>query len=256
MDTNKVWIQVEDTGQERIPSFVIFRRKGDGTAKARIVAGGHKEIAGLHFDPDAISSSVLKSISFRLIFLKGIELGLMIYHIDVVTAYLNSPSKHVIYMTLPPHFGKFGVPRLVKLLKGLYGTHDASRLWWDLLHNVLVVKMKFIQSTSDPCLYYHSVKMIILGVYVDDCPLVASFTDYQWVCTNLELDFNITAKGPMTLGLGIDVHQTVENGILTSVTLSQESFVTNLLIEYGLNDSKTVYTPAVPNTFLVPNMPE
>ena len=79
--------------------------------------------------------------------------------------------------------------------------------------------MKFIQSTSDPCLYYHSVKMIILGVYVDDCPLVASFSDYEWVCTNLELDFNITAKGPMTLGLGIDVHQTVVNGILTSVTL-------------------------------------
>ena len=253
---NQVWIKVEDTGQPRIPSFVIFRRKGDGTMKARIVAGGHKEISGLHFDPDAISSSVLKSISFRLIFLKGIELGLMIYHIDVVTAYLNSLSKHVIYMTLPPQLGEFGVPRLVQLLKGLYGTHDASRLWWDLLHNVLVVKMKFIQSTCDPCLYYHSVKMIILGVYVDDCPLVASFTDYQWVCTNLQLDFNITAKGPMTLGLGIDVHQVVENGILTSVTLSQETFVTDLLVQYGLSDSKPVYTPAVPNTFLIPNMPE
>ena len=62
--------------------------------------------------------------------------------------------------------------------------------------------------------------------------------------------------GQMTLGLGIDVHQTVQNGILTSVTLSQESFVTNLLIQYGLNDSKPVYTPAIPNTFLIPNMPE
>ena len=107
MDSNQVWVEVDDTGQPRIPSFVIFRRKGDGTTKARIVAGGHKEISGLHFDPDAISSSVLKSISFRLIFLKGIELGLMIYHIDVVTAYLSSPSKHVIYMTLPPQLGEF-----------------------------------------------------------------------------------------------------------------------------------------------------
>ena len=30
----------------------------------------------------------------------------------------------------------------------------------------------------------------------------------------------------------------------------------NLLTEYGLNDSRPVNTPAVPNTFLVPNMPE
>ena len=109
MESNQVWVKVVDTGQPRIPSSVIFRRKGDGTTKARIVAGGHKEISGLHFDPDAISSPVLKSISFRLIFLKGIELGLMIYHIYVVTAYLNSPSKHVIYMTLPPQLGEFGI---------------------------------------------------------------------------------------------------------------------------------------------------
>ena len=39
MVSNEVWIEVEDTGQIRIPSFVIFRLKGDGTAKARIVAG-------------------------------------------------------------------------------------------------------------------------------------------------------------------------------------------------------------------------
>ena len=125
-----------------------------------------------------------------------IELGLQIYHIDVVTAYLNSKVKHEIFMTLPIQLADFGIPRLVKLLKGLYGTHDASRLWWDLLHHVLVVKLKFIQSTSDPCLYYHSIKIIILGVYVDDCPVVASYSDYEWVCTNLELDFKITTKAP------------------------------------------------------------
>ena len=56
MESNAVWIEVQDTWQQRIPSFVTLRRKGDGTAKARIVAGGHKEISGQHYDPDAISS--------------------------------------------------------------------------------------------------------------------------------------------------------------------------------------------------------
>ena len=254
MISNEVWVEVKDTGQERIPSFLLLRRKADGSAKARIVAGGHKEKPGVHFDPNNISSSVLKSTSFKIIFCKGIELGLQIWHIDVITAFLNSKAKHVIFMTLPIQLADFGVPRLVKLLKGLYGTHDASRLWWDLLHHVLVVKLKFIQSTSDPCLYYHSIKIIILGVYVDDCPFVASRSDYEWLCTNLELDFKITTKGPMTQGLGIDVHQTIENGMLTSVTLSQESFITELLTQYGFLLSKPVYTPAIPNTFLVPDM--
>ena len=46
-------------------------------------------------------------------------------------------------MELPSELSQFGVPKLVKLLKGLYGCHDAGRLWWDLLHNVLIKDMKF-----------------------------------------------------------------------------------------------------------------
>ena len=49
---------------------------------------------------------------------------------------------------------------------------------------------------------------------------------------------------------------TIENGILTSVTLSQESFIIELLTQYGFLLSKPVYTPAIPNTFLVPGMPD
>ena len=255
METNEVYVEVEDTGQPRIPSSMLLRLKADGTPKASLVAGGHKEDPRIHNDINNISSAVLKSSSFKLIFCHAIERGHQVYMIDVTTAFLNSPIEHEIYMTLPSQLSVFGVPKLVKLQKGLYGTHEAGRLWFDLLHNVLVDKMHFIQSTADLCLYFHSTKNITLGVYVDDTLCASTKVDYHWVYDTLESFFKITTTGPMTYGLGIDVHQTVEDGVLVKVKLSQETFITAMLEQYGMLKSKPVYTPAIPNTFLTPDMP-
>jgi len=186
---------------------------------------------------------------------KAIELGLQIFHIDIVTAFLNSPVKFELYMELPPELIQFGTPKLVKLLKGLYGCHDAGKLWWDLLHNVLVNDMNFIQCTNDPCLYIHSTKPIFMGVYVDDLPLVASHIDHTWFCATLKKFFKLTDKGPMQRCLGIEIKQTVQNDVLTDVILSQGKYTTDLLTQFGYEQSKPVYTPAIPNTFLVSNMP-
>ncbi len=261
MVSNEVWIEVKDIGQRRIYAFVVLRIKpdDDGTGpkhKARIVAGGDKQIANKDYDPDNISFSVLKNTTLKLLICKAIELGFQIYHIDIVTAFLNSPVKYEIYMELPSELVQFGTPKLVKLLKGLYGCHDSGRLWYDLLHTVLVNDMKFIQSTNDPCLYIHSTKTIFTGVYVDDLPLVASQSDYEWFCKTLAKFFKLTDKGPMRRCLGIDIKQTVHNNALTDVILSQEKYIINILNQFGFNNSKPVYTPAVPNTFLISNMPD
>ena len=87
-------------------------------------------------------------------------------------------------------------------------------------------------------------------------PLVATQSDYQWFCTTLSKFFKITDKGILRRCLGIDVQQTVENNILTDVIMSQSKYTTDLLTQFGYNNSKPVYTPAVPNTFLVSNMPD
>jgi len=208
MLSNKVWIEVEDKGQPRMYSFIILKIKpnDDGTGpkhKARIVAGGDRQVPDRDYNPDDISFSVLKNTSLKLLICKAIELGLQIFHIDIVTAFLNSPVKFELYMELPSELAQFGTPKLVKLLKGLYGCHDAGKLWWDLLHNVLVNDMQFIQSTNDSCLYTHSNKTIFMGVYVDDLPLVASHIDYAWFCETLVKFFKLTNKGPMQRCLGI-----------------------------------------------------
>ena len=211
MKSNQVWEEVQDIGQRRIYSFVVLRIKpdDDGTGpkfKARIVAGGNKQIPIQDFDPDNISFSVLKNITLKFLFCKASELGCQVYHIDCVTAFLNSPVKYEIFMELPKELSQFGAPTLVKLRKALYGCHDAGRLWWDLLHNFLVKDMKFIQYTNDSCLYLHSEKSIFVGVYVDDLPLVASLIDYKWFCETLSKFFKIKDKGQMRRCLGIDIN--------------------------------------------------
>ncbi|MEI8135685.1 MAG: Ty1/Copia family ribonuclease HI, partial [bacterium] len=80
--------------------------------------------------------------------------------------------------------------------------------------------------------------------------------DYEWVCSSLEKHFKITRKGQLKYGLGIDVEQTVENGVVTKIKLHQKTFTVALLTEYGFLDSKPVSTPAVPNTCLVADMKE
>ena len=56
----------------------------------------------------------------------------------------------------------------LKLLKNTYGLKQAGRVWNLHLHKGLV-KLKYCQSKTDPCLYYN--KDTLLAVYIDDCIL-------------------------------------------------------------------------------------
>ena len=137
MIDNKVWVAVPDIGQRKMRSMFVLRIKDDDSFKVRIVACGSSQLAWIDYDPERISSCVLKATSMKLIFCKAIEKGYPVYHIDCVTAFLNSPAEFVTFMELPKLLvDTLKLPPLVQLLKGLYGTHDAPKLWYDLLLKV------------------------------------------------------------------------------------------------------------------------
>ena len=220
---HKVYEEATDTKQPRMKSFVMLRVKPDDGSesgelfKSRLVAGGNTQQANRDYDPNRISSSVLMSSSMRMIFCWALEHGVRVYHIDVKTAFLNVPSEFDNYMEMPKILvTEFGVPPLVKLLKALYGTKDAPLLWWQLLHDVLVEELEFVQATNDSCLYFHKNKKIALGVYVDDMPTAASQENYRWVVQELEKRFQITDKGVLTRCLGMNVIQSIVDGKLVS----------------------------------------
>ena len=60
---------------------------------------------------------------------------------------------------------KNGIPRVLKLLKTLYGLRQSSRKLW----NYITAKMKFcgmVQSKMDPCLFIG--KTVMVNIYVED----------------------------------------------------------------------------------------
>lgn len=73
-------------------------------------------------------------------------------------------------MNLPPGFKKFGIDKVCKLNKSLYGLKQSPRAWFECFGKV-VRNLGYSQSQADHTMFYkHSRlrKVAILIVYVDD----------------------------------------------------------------------------------------
>lgn len=73
----------------------------------------------------------------------------------------------------------------VKLKKALYGLKQSSKLWYDVLKCDLL-SQRFINTTSDPCLFMKKVEnnFCLVLVYVDD--IIITSTDIQMI-NNLQI---------------------------------------------------------------------
>jgi len=70
LDRN-VWEIVENIGQKYIPLKWVFKTKESGRCRARLVALGYRQVAGV--DYDEIHAPVISDVGFRLILYIGIQ---------------------------------------------------------------------------------------------------------------------------------------------------------------------------------------
>jgi hypothetical protein len=96
--------------------------------KARVVAGGHKQIRGINYEETFAAAAKIASIHVVLAYAAQSDWD--IDQVDVVAAYLNADLDEEIYMealpgVLKPH--KKG--KVVRLLKCIYGLKQAGRKW-------------------------------------------------------------------------------------------------------------------------------
>ena len=120
--------------------------------KARLVAGGDQQDKSLY---ESTSSPTASPMAILVEAGIAAAAGKCKASIDIGGAYLNAdlaPTGVTVYMTidpfltsglvaLDPSFAKFVKPNgsvTVRLLKALYGTVEASRLWWKLAISILV----------------------------------------------------------------------------------------------------------------------
>ena len=140
-----------------------------------------------------------------------------------------------------------------RLMKGLYGLKQASRLWYKKLKAALE-RMGFKAIYSDNSIYVYAKDQVkvILPVFVDDCTFASnSLSLLDDLVVELSRSFKLRDLGPTTALLGIEITRDRPNRRLM---LSQRQYILDMLERYGQADSTPVKTPMVPGTNLSVSM--
>ena len=230
-----------------IPSkmFVKLVLNPDGTVKktkARFVGGGHRQDRSLYQSSDTSSPTISLTALNVILSIATIECR-EVYTIDVTGAYLNADIEKEIYIRIPKEVSSHMIKRhpqfaigldgsgkiYVRLKKALYGTIEASVLWYLLLMETLV-QIGFIPNPKEPCVLNmdRENSQITVGVYVDDLLCTSKRAENLiWLANYLQSAFD-----------GITVHtgkkhnflgRTIEFGAEGIAKITMEKHITTLI---------------------------
>nr|GFA88251.1 retrovirus-related Pol polyprotein from transposon TNT 1-94 [Tanacetum cinerariifolium] len=100
--------------------------------KARLVAKGYRQEEGIDFEESFALVARIKAI--RIFIANATSKNMIIYQMDVKTAFLNGELKEEVYVSQPEGFVDLDRPTHVyRLEKALYGLKEAPRAWYDTL---------------------------------------------------------------------------------------------------------------------------
>ncbi|GKF15702.1 retrovirus-related pol polyprotein from transposon TNT 1-94 [Tanacetum coccineum] len=119
--------------------------------KARLVAGGYRQEEGIDFEESFAPIARLEAIRIFLAF--AAHMNMVVYKMDVKTAFLNGHLWEDVYVSHPDGFVDPDNPNHVyKLKKALYGLKQAPRAWYDMLSSFLI-SQDFSKGSMDPTLF-------------------------------------------------------------------------------------------------------
>ncbi|GJS09193.1 putative ribonuclease H-like domain-containing protein [Tanacetum coccineum] len=213
-EIQKVWVLVDlPYGKKAIGTKWVYRNKKDERGvvvrnKARLVAQGHRQEEGI--DYDEVFAPVARLEAIRIFLAFASYMGFVVYQMDVKSAFLYGKIDEEVYVSQPPGFQDPKHPKKVyKVVKALYGLHQAPRAWYATLSTFLL-KNGYRRGTIDKTLFLKKDKndIILVQVYVDD------------------------------IIFGLQVKQK-EDGIF----ISQDKYVAEILKKFDFANVKTASTP-------------
>nr|GEV17377.1 hypothetical protein [Tanacetum cinerariifolium] len=152
--------------------------------------------------------------AIRLFLAYASFMGFMVYQMDVKSAFLYGTIEEEVYVCQPPWFEDPDHPNKVyRVVKALYGLHQAPTAWYETLATYLL-------ENDD----------IIFGATNKD--LGKSFKKL------MKDKFKISSMGELTFFLGLQVKQK-KDGIF----ISQDKYVAEILRKFGLTERKLASTP-------------
>ncbi|GKC27750.1 putative ribonuclease H-like domain-containing protein [Tanacetum coccineum] len=139
----QVWILVDlPNGKKAIGTKWVFRNKKDERGivirnKARLVAQGHRQEEGIDYEEVFALAARIEAI--RLFLAYASFMGFLVYHMYVKSAFLYGTIEEEVYVTQPLGFKDPDHPdKVYKVVKALYGLHQAPRAWYETLANYLL----------------------------------------------------------------------------------------------------------------------
>ncbi|GJZ95717.1 putative ribonuclease H-like domain-containing protein [Tanacetum coccineum] len=241
----QVWVLVDlPHGMKVIGTKWVYRNKRDERGvvvrnKARLVAQGYTQEEGI--DYDEVFAPVARIEAIRLFLAFASFMGFIVYQMDVKSAFLYDTIDEEVYVSQPPGFVDPDHPKKVyKVVKALYGLHQAPRAWYATLSTFLE-KHGYKRGTIDKTLFIKRDKkdIMLVQVYVDD--IIFGSTKKSW-CDEFEAlmksIFQMSSMGELTFFLGLQVKQHKEG-----IFISQDKYVAEILKKFDLVSMKTAITP-------------
>ncbi len=217
--------------------------------KARIVARGDLQIYGL--DYTIAYSPTLDIICIRIIIFYASKFKWNTFQLDIQAAYLNAPLERDVYVKIPQGDKNYG-KGYWKLNKSLYGLKQSGRNWNSTITEFLI-KIGFKQCKNEHCLFYHinneNKVSCLIGLYVDDMIITGFNYDLLYFIQKIKNKFSISNCQSINYILGISIEKD-EN---FNYSISQKSYIINLLNRFNINNIKKCNTPCTGENLISKN---
>nr|GEZ74616.1 retrovirus-related Pol polyprotein from transposon TNT 1-94 [Tanacetum cinerariifolium] len=119
--------------------------------KARLVARCYRQEEGIDFEESFALVARFEAIRIFLAFFA--HMNMIVYQLDVKTAFLNGNLQEEVYVSQPDGFVDPDNPNHVyRLKKSLYGLKQAPRAWYDMLSSFLI-SQDFSKGSVDPTIF-------------------------------------------------------------------------------------------------------
>nr|GEX57965.1 hypothetical protein [Tanacetum cinerariifolium] len=215
--------------------------KGILKNKARLVARCYCQEEGIDFEDSFALVARLEAI--RIFLAYATHKNMVVYQMDVKTAFLNGNLREEVYVSQPDGFVDQDNPNHVyKLKKALYGLKHALRTWYDMLLSFLI-SQDFSKGSVDPTLFIrrNDNDLLLVQIYVDDIIFAASTPELCDLFSNLMCSkFKMSIMGKISFFLGLQISQSPRG-----IFINQSRYALESLKKYGFESCDPVDTPMV-----------
>ncbi|GJS85295.1 retrovirus-related pol polyprotein from transposon TNT 1-94 [Tanacetum coccineum] len=174
--------------------------------KARLVVQGFRQDEGINYEESFAPIARIEAI--RIFVANAANKNMMIYQMDVKTAFLNGELKEKVYVSQPEGFVDQDNPSHVyKLKKALYDLKQAPRAWYDMLSSFLI-SQHFSKGAVDPTLFTRKAgnDLLLVQIYVDDIIFASPNTAICDEFANLmTTKFKMSMTGQMSFFLRLQI---------------------------------------------------